>query len=99
MSKPSRWGCHVSALLYVIVTHPLLLYIDHLVSIRQLEGLQMKDGHDFMAQAYANDTSFLSQKNLNDVRVIMDALKLYGFVAKLNVNFNKSRRLPLTPYN
>ena len=52
----------VTALLYTIATHPLQLYMDHLVSIGQLHGLQMKDEHDFVAQAYEDDTSFLSQK-------------------------------------
>ena len=33
------------------------------------------------------------------MRVIMDALKLYGLVAGLHVNFNKSKLLPLTPYS
>ena len=99
LAKSVRQGCPVSALLYAIATHPLLLYMDHLVSIGQLHGLQMKDGHDFVAQAYADDTSFLSQNNPNDMRVIMDALKLYGLAAGLQVNFKKSKLLPLTPYS
>ena len=44
-------------------------------------------GHYFVAQAYANDTSFLSQNNPNDMRLIMDALKLYRLAAGLYVNF------------
>ena len=97
LAKSVWQGCLVSALLYAIATHPLLLYMDHLVSIGQLQGLQMKDKHDFVAQAYADDTSFLSQNNPNDMRMIMDALKLYGLVVGLHVNFNKSKLLPLTP--
>ena len=58
----------------------------------------MKDGHDFVAQTYVDDTSFLLQNNPNDMRVIMDALKLYGLVVGLHANFNKSKLLPLTPY-
>ena len=57
----------------------------------------MKDEHDFVAQAYAYDTTFLSQNNPNDMRVIMDALKLYDLVVGFHVNFNKSKLLPLTP--
>ena len=29
----------------------------------------------------------------------MDALKLYGLVARMHVNFNQSKLLPLTPYS
>ena len=32
---------------------------------------------------HVDDTSFLSQNNPNDMRVIMDALKLYGLAARL----------------
>ena len=39
------------------------------------------------------------KKHPNDMRVIMDALKLYGLVVGLHVNFNKSKLLPLTPYS
>ena len=74
--KSVQQVCLVSALLYAIATHPLLLYMDHLVSIGQLHGLQIKDGHNFVAHAYADDTSFMSQNNPNGMRVIMDALKL-----------------------
>ena len=59
----------------------------------------MKDEHNFVAQAYADDTSFLLQNNPNAMRVIMDALKLYRLAAGLHVNFNKSKLLPLTPYS
>ena len=34
-----------------------------------------------------------------DMRVIIDALKLYGLAVGLHVNFNKSKSLPLTPYS
>ena len=59
----------------------------------------MKDIHDLMAQAYRDDTSILSQRNPNYMRVIMDALKLYGLAIRLHVNFHKSKLLPLTPYS
>ena len=39
LAKLVRQGCPVSALLYTIATHSLLLYMDHLVSIDQLHGL------------------------------------------------------------
>ena len=60
LAKSVQQDCIASPLLYATATHPLLLYMDHLVSIGQ-----MKDGHDFVAQAYADDTSFLSQNNPN----------------------------------
>ena len=65
--------------------------MENLVSIGQL--------HDFVAQACANDTSFMLKNNPHDLRVIMDALKLYGLVVGPHVNFNKSKLLPLTPYS
>ena len=71
----------------------------HLALIGQLHGLKMKDGHDFVAQAYVDDTTFLSQDNPNDMRVIMDALKLYGLVVGMHVNFSKSKLIPLSPYS
>ena len=58
--------------------------MDHLVSIGQIHGLKMKDGH-FVAQAY-DDTSFMSQNNPHDMRVIMDALKLYELAVGLHIN-------------
>ena len=73
--------------------------MDHLVSIDQLHDLKMKDRHDFVAQAYADDTSFMSKNNTHDMRVIMDALKLYGLVVELHVNFSKSKLIPLSPYS
>ena len=72
--------------------------MDNLVSIGQLHSLKMKDVHDFVAQAYVDDTNFLSQNNPNDMRVIMDALKLYELAFGLHVNFNKFKLLPLPPH-
>lgn len=40
LGKSVRQGCPLSALLYAIATHPLLLYLDHLTSRGQLKGLQ-----------------------------------------------------------
>ena len=38
LTKSVRQGCPVSALLYAIASHPLLLYLDRLVSIGQPNG-------------------------------------------------------------
>ena len=81
-------------MLYAIATHPQLLYMDNLVSIGQLHSLKMKDVHDFVAQAYVDDTNFLSQNNPKDMRVIMDALILYGLAAGLHVNFSSPNSYP-----
>ena len=100
LAKSVQQDCIASPLLYATATHPLLLYMDHLVSIGQLHGLQMKDGHDFVAPAYMQmiHHSYHTQ-NPNVLRVIMDALKLYGLATGFHVNFNKSKLLPLTAYS
>ena len=99
LAKSVRQCCLVCALLYAIANHPLLVYMDNLILIGQLHGLKMKDRHDFVAKAYADDTSFMSQKNPHDMKLIMDALKLHGLDVGLHVSFNKSKLLPLTPYS
>ena len=44
----------------------------------QPHGLKMHDVQAFVAQAYREDKSTMSQNNPNNIRVIMDTLKLYG---------------------
>ena len=84
-------GCPLSALLYAIATHPLLLYLDHLTSRGQLKGLPLPGAANFVAQAYANDSFFMPQNTTQELKTLMDALSLFGLAAGLDVNFEKSK--------
>lgn len=90
-----RQGCPLSALLYAISTHPLLLYLDHLTSRGQLKGLQLLGAAIFVAQAYANDSFFMPQNTPQELKTLMDALSLFGLAAGLHVNFQESKLIHL----
>ena len=49
-----RHGCPLSALLFAIATHPLLLCMDHFIDTGQLRGLRLLGTNSFMVWAYAD---------------------------------------------
>ncbi|MCO5612205.1 hypothetical protein L7F22_066467 [Adiantum nelumboides] len=95
LGRSVRQGCPLSALLYAIATHPLLVYLDFLTSSGCLHGLTLPSGKHFVGQAYANDSLFMPRNHYDDVELIMHALHLFGLAAGLKVNFLKSKLLPL----
>ncbi|MCO5548557.1 hypothetical protein L7F22_002017 [Adiantum nelumboides] len=82
-----RQGCPLNALIYATVTHPLLLHLDHLLSLGRLHGLTLPLGNDFVGQAYADDSLFMPRNTQEDLQEIMQALDLFGLAAGLHVNF------------
>ena len=60
-----------------------------------MTGLQIPGATSFLAQAYADDSFFMPQNSLRELRMLMATLSLYGLAAGLHVNFDKSKLLPL----
>lgn len=71
-------GNLLSAMLYAIATHPLILYIDDVAQSGEFHELTVSSGKCLIAQASA-DESFFPKSNQNDLRALMDALRLYSF--------------------
>ncbi|MCO5549409.1 hypothetical protein L7F22_002880 [Adiantum nelumboides] len=95
LGRSVRQGCPLSALIYAIASHPMLLYMDHLLDTGRLHGLALPSGRQFVVQAYADDNMFLPRNEQNDVLVLMQALDTYALAAGLCIKFCKSNRLPL----
>ncbi|MCO5586040.1 hypothetical protein L7F22_039978 [Adiantum nelumboides] len=95
LGRSVRQGFPLSAMLYAIATHPLLLYLDYLTTSRHLHGLKLPFADHFVAQAYADDSMSWPKNRPEDVQCIMKALHFYGLAAGLQVNFQKSKLLSL----
>ena len=95
LGKSIRQSCPLSALLYAIATHPLLLCLDQLTSQGHLHGIHLLEGSHFVAQAYADDSFFMPKNNQQELQILMDSLALFGLAAHLHVNFEKSKLIAL----
>ena len=83
LGKSGKQGCPLSALLYAIATHPMLVHMDYLTSQGQFKGLQLPRASCFLAQDYADDSFFMPQNTQQELQTLMDALSLFGLVAGL----------------
>ncbi|MCO5584508.1 hypothetical protein L7F22_038436 [Adiantum nelumboides] len=95
LGRSVRQGCLLSALLYAISTHPLLLYVDKMVDTSLLHGVQFLGSPSFLPQAYADDSFFMPKNDRADLQALMKILSDFGLAAGLHINFKKSILLPL----
>ncbi|MCO5577736.1 hypothetical protein L7F22_031568 [Adiantum nelumboides] len=95
LGRSVRQGCPLSALLYAISTHPLLLYVDKMVDTGLLHGVQIPGSPPFLPQAYADDSFFMPKNDRADLQTLMKILSDFGLAAGLHINFKKSILLPL----
>lgn len=68
LERSVRQGCPLSALLYAVATHPLLIYLDHLTASDVLHGLQLPNGKQFLAQAFADGSFCMPRNSQSDVQ-------------------------------
>lgn len=99
LTRSVRQGCPLSALLYAIATHPLLLHMDFLTTQGHIHGLSIPGSTPFIAQAYVDDSYFMIKNTQQDLRILMDPFALFGNAAGLMVNFEKSKLIPLKSYD
>ncbi|MCO5581578.1 hypothetical protein L7F22_035466 [Adiantum nelumboides] len=95
LGRSVRQGSPLSALVYEISAHPLLLYVDKMVDTSLLHGVQIPGNPSFLPQAYADDSFFMPKNDHADLQALMKILSDFGLAVGLQISFKKSILLPL----
>ena len=69
--------------------------MESLVTSSQLNGFQISNAMDFVAQEHVDDLYITLHDGHEYIKKGIDSLELYGLVAILPINFPKSKVLPL----
>lgn len=95
ITRGMRQGCPLSPLIFALSTQPLMGYLQHKITTREMEGVKISDELTICHRNFANDVGVFIPTDECNFQKLQEAQRIYELAFEAKLNLAKSVIIPL----